>query len=35
MQKIQNKNEVAEEIGFGNELKSLQKIGDKSEMRLK
>ena len=30
--KSEKKVEVAEEIGCGNEFKSLQKIGDKNEM---
>ena len=32
MEKSQNKVEVAEKIGCGNELNSLQKIGGKNEM---
>ena len=33
--KSQNKDEVAEEIGYGNEFKSVQKIGGKNSMIFK
>ena len=34
VEKCHNKVEVAEEIGFGNELKSWQKVGSKNEVSL-